>query len=190
MTWPVAGPIPDKLGPFSNCSSSRRIQGCQGWLARRVAWRQCVRCGIRGGTPPAANGSTRSDCRRVAKPPRTAHSCRLLQGPTGLRLPVGEEIIDVGVRLHLSFFLAGQFTFIGSDIQFFNTDRISLGEVEGQNAFSEGPKFGSIGESRNAVAAEVEHPAAEGSHKASHGLRTGTCAAAKSQTLRETMVRL
>src|ERR1035437_7040221 len=104
--------------------------------------------------PPAANGTTRNDCRR-AEPPRTAHSCRLLQCPTGFRLPVGEEIIDVSVRLHLSFFLVGQFTFIGSDIQFFNTGRISLG-----------------------------------GHKASQGLRTGTCAAAKSQTLRETMVRL
>jgi hypothetical protein len=99
---------------------------------------------------PAANGSTRNDCRRAAEPPRTAHSCRLLQCPTGLRLPVGEEIIDVGVRFHLSFFLVGQFTFIGSDIQFFNTGRISLGEVEGQNAFSERPSHPTSG--------QVEHP--------------------------------
>src|ERR1017187_6094246 len=100
--------------------------------------------------PIGAGGSTRNDCRPAAEPPQPVHSCRLLQDLTGLRLPVCEEIIDIDVRFQLSFFLVGQLTFIGSDIQLFNTGRVRIGEVKSQNAFSERRCHPTSG--------QVEHP--------------------------------
>src|SRR5437867_1311932 len=126
------------------------MRDCQAGSTRHVAWQQYARRGMRGGMPIAADGSTRSDRRRAVGPRPKAHSCRPTKALAGLRLPVGEEIADVDVSFQLDFFLLGELTFVGSEIEFFNTSGIFVWEVEGQDAFSE--------RRSHPVSGQVEHP--------------------------------